>query len=49
MTNFDQLNLEIWTDGSITPKDAITQASEILRNQLEIFTEFDETYVEPRT
>ena len=47
MTNFDQLNIEIWTDGSITPKDAITQASEILRNQLEIFTEFDETYVEP--
>ncbi len=46
MTNFDQLNLEIWTDGSITPKQAITQAAEILRNQLNIFTEFDETYVE---
>ena len=47
MTNFDQLNLEIWTDGSITPKQAITQAAEILRNQLNIFTEFDESYVEP--
>ena len=47
MTNFDQLNLEIWTDGSITPKQAITQAAEILRSQLNIFTEFDETYVEP--
>ena len=47
MTNFDQLNLEIWTDGSITPKQAITQAAEILRSQLDIFTEFDETYVEP--
>lgn len=47
MTNFDQLDLEIWTDGSITPKQAITQAAEILRNQLNIFTEFDETYVEP--
>ena len=47
MTNFDQLNLEIWTDGSITPKQAITQASEILRSQLSIFTEFDESYVEP--
>ena len=47
MTNFDQLNLEIWTDGSITPKHAITQAAEILRSQLNIFTEFDETYVEP--
>ena len=47
MTNFDQLNLEIWTDGSITPKQAITQAADILRSQLNIFTEFDETYVEP--
>ena len=47
MTNFDQLNLEIWTDGSITSKQAITQAAEILRSQLDIFTEFDETYVEP--
>lgn len=47
MTNFDQLNLEIWTDGSITPKLALTQAAEIIRNQLDIFTEFDETYVEP--
>ncbi len=47
VTNFDQLNLEIWTDGSITPKLAITQAAEILRSQLDIFTEFDETYIEP--
>ncbi|MCY4403442.1 MAG: DNA-directed RNA polymerase subunit alpha [Candidatus Poribacteria bacterium] len=47
VTDFDQLNLEIWTDGSITPKLAITQAAEILRSQLDIFTEFDETYVEP--
>ncbi len=47
MTNFDQLNLEIWTDGSITPKQAITQAADILRSQLDIFTEFDENYIEP--
>ena len=47
VTNFDQLNLEIWTDGSITPKQALTQAADILRSQLDIFTEFDESYVEP--
>ena len=47
MTNFDQLNLELWTDGSITPKQAMIQAAEILRRQLELFTEFDETYIEP--
>lgn len=30
LTNFDKLNLEIWTDESVSPKDALTQASEIL-------------------
>lgn len=30
LTNYDKLNLEIWTDGSITPKDAIKQASKTL-------------------
>ena len=47
MTNFDKLNLEIWTDATITAKEAVTRAANILLQQLEIFTEFDETYVEP--
>ncbi len=46
MTNFDRLNLEVWTDASITPKEAVTRASEILLEQLQLFTEFDESYVE---
>jgi DNA-directed RNA polymerase subunit alpha len=30
LTNYDKLTLEIWTDGSIAPKDALKRASEIL-------------------
>ncbi len=47
MTNFDKLNLEIWTDATITAKEAVTRAADILLQQLELFTEFDENYVEP--
>jgi DNA-directed RNA polymerase subunit alpha len=46
-TNFDKLNLEVWTDATITAKEAVTRAAEILLQQLELFTEFDENYVEP--
>ncbi len=47
MTNFDKLNLEVWTDATITAKEAVTRAATILLQQLELFTEFDENYVEP--
>ncbi len=47
MTNFDSLNLEVWTDASITPKQAVTQAAKILIKQFELFEDFDETYIEP--
>lgn len=47
MTNFDKLNLEVWTDATITAKDAVTRAAKILLQQFELFTEFDESYVEP--
>lgn len=47
MTNFDRLILEVWTDASITAKEAVTQAADILLDQLRLFSDFDETYVEP--
>jgi DNA-directed RNA polymerase subunit alpha len=40
-TDYDKLNLEITTDGSIDPRDAIGQAAEILIRQLAIFTDID--------
>ncbi|MDR1941921.1 MAG: DNA-directed RNA polymerase subunit alpha [Endomicrobium sp.] len=36
--NYDRLVLEIWTDGSVSPKDALTQSAKILKNSLNIFT-----------
>lgn len=45
-TDFDRLVLEVWTDSTVTPKDAVTRAASILIEHLDIFREFDETYVE---
>ena len=36
--NYDRLVMEIWTDGSITPQDALIESAKILRNTLTIFT-----------
>jgi DNA-directed RNA polymerase subunit alpha len=36
-TNFDRLVLEVWTDGTISPVDAVTQSSEILMDQFALF------------
>ena len=42
MTNYDKLILEIWTDGSITPEDAMAYSAKILKEQLTVFINFDE-------
>ena len=43
MTNFDKLTLEVWTDGSVSPEDAVAFAAKILKEQLTVFINFDET------
>src|ERR1041384_1171898 len=40
-TDYDKLRLDITTDGSIEPQDAMRQAADILLRQLEIFTDHD--------
>ena len=40
-TDYDKLRLDVTTDGSIAPKDAIAQAAEILIKQLAIFTDLE--------
>ena len=40
-TDYDKLVLDVTTDGSIEPKDAIAEAAEILIRQLAIFTDLD--------
>ncbi len=41
-TDYDKLLLEIWTDGSVRPDDALAQASKILKDHLSIFINFEE-------
>lgn len=41
-TDFDRLNLEVWTDGALSPADAVAFAAKILKDQLTIFINFEE-------
>jgi DNA-directed RNA polymerase subunit alpha len=45
-TDYDRLILEIWTDGRISPDDALTQASAILQHHLDVFVGYDKNAVE---
>jgi DNA-directed RNA polymerase subunit alpha len=42
-TDYDRLSLEVWTDGSVAPADALAYAAKIVKEQLSIFINFDET------
>ena len=42
ITDFDKLTMEIWTDGSVRPDDALAYAAKILKDQLNIFINFEE-------
>lgn len=42
MTNYDKLILEIWTDGTITPQNALVESAIILRKHLNPFVKFGE-------
>ncbi len=39
-TNYDKLILEIWTDGTVTPSDALVEASKIYRKHLNPFVQY---------
>ncbi|HEX8296260.1 MAG TPA: DNA-directed RNA polymerase subunit alpha [Chthoniobacteraceae bacterium] len=45
-TDYDKLELEIWTDGRISPEDALVQASSILKKHFEPFYAYDENAVQ---
>ena len=42
MTNYDKLIMEVWTDGSVGPEDAIAYSAKILKDQLSVFINFDD-------
>ena len=45
-TDYDRLFIEVWTDGRITPDDALTQASAILQHHLDVFVGYDKNAIE---
>ncbi len=45
-TDYDKLILEIWTDGRVTPDEALLHSSAILRHHLDVFVNYDKDTVE---
>ncbi len=41
-TDYDKLTLEVWTDGTILPEDAVAYSAKILKEQMNSFINFDE-------
>jgi DNA-directed RNA polymerase subunit alpha len=41
-TDYDKLTLEVWTDGTITPDEALTFAAKLIRDHLNIFAKVDQ-------
>src|SRR5262249_31912479 len=46
ITDYDRLILDVWTDGSVAPGDAIAYSAKILKDSLSIFITFEEEEVE---
>jgi len=42
ITDYDKLTLEVWTDGSVLPEDAVAYAAKILKDQMNPFINFEE-------
>jgi len=45
-TDYDRLIIELWTDGRISPDDALTQACAILQHHLDVFVGYDKNAIE---
>jgi DNA-directed RNA polymerase subunit alpha len=46
VTDYDKLTIEVWTNGSITPQDALGLAAKLIKDHMQIFIQFEEK-VEP--
>lgn len=42
VTDYDKLVMEIWTDGSVSPDDALAYAAKIIKDQVQLFINFEE-------
>jgi len=48
VTDYDRLTLEVWTNGSVAPADAIGYAAKILKEQIGVFINFEEEDAVPK-
>jgi DNA-directed RNA polymerase subunit alpha len=46
-TDYDKLTLDVWTNGSVTPSDAVSLAAKLVRDHLNIFINLDEADEQP--
>ncbi len=46
-TDYEKLTLDVWTNGSITPRDAVSNAAKLVREHLNIFINIDEAADQP--
>jgi len=46
-TDYDKLTLEVWTNGAVTPRDAVSLAAKLIRDHFTIFVGLDEAGDEP--
>jgi DNA-directed RNA polymerase subunit alpha len=44
-TDYDKLNLQVWTNGSISPDNALAEAAKIAKDHFSIFINFDEEHI----
>ncbi|UCD84948.1 MAG: DNA-directed RNA polymerase subunit alpha [Deltaproteobacteria bacterium] len=49
VTDYDKLTLEVWTDGSVRPEDSVAYAAKILKDQMNIFINFEDEEDEVET
>ena len=45
-TDYDKLTVDVWTNGAITPRDAVSLSAKLIRDHLNIFINLDES-IEP--
>jgi DNA-directed RNA polymerase subunit alpha len=48
-TDYEKLTLEVWTNGAVSPRDAVSLAAKLTREHLSIFIEFDDDEIEEST
>jgi DNA-directed RNA polymerase subunit alpha len=48
LTDYDRLTMEVWTNGSVSPRNAVAFAAKIMKEQLVVFINFDEDEAIPK-